>query len=280
MANMLSDLREPVNGLYYGDGGTGKTTALAAMANLGRIVAVNAESGLKRRALVRHGINVGNIEVFPGPGERVTFSTVEALWRRLDVELARDPDCYVGVIWDSVTEIYKALLDGVVAKNILQAARAGRDRDPFFVERGDYGIMTEQVRSLIRKFRDLPCNFGISALSRREQDDDGSVIYQPAITPALQNDMIGWMDFVSVTSVAIVNGEEEYRGLFRPHGKYRGKDRLGATPKWLVDPWFDRVLSYVDDELTIDRDPIMLAAKERQELAKQAEIALAASSGK
>lgn len=273
MAQPLSDTREPINILFYGDGGTGKTTDLAAMANLGKILIVNAESGVKASALRRNGIDVSNIEVFPGPGEEITFDALEGEWKRVREELNEDPEAYVGVAWDSVTEIYKALLDNEVAKAIKRAERKGVEREPFFIAREDYGVMTEQVRSLVRKYRDLPCHFGVSALARREQDDDGSVTYQPAVTPALQNDLVGWMDIVCVTSVALVDGEDEFRGLFRPHSKFRGKDRLKIMPKWLVNPTFDRVAAYVEEELDSDSDPVMEAARERAARAKESDSA-------
>lgn len=263
MPQLLEDTPEPINILYYGDGGTGKSTNIATAANQGKIWICNAESGIKARPLKAMGVSTENIEVFPGPGEEITFDSLEKEWIRIREELNADPTAYAATGWDSITEIYKTLLDTVVAKAVVRAERAHKERDPFFVDRADYGVMTEQVRSLVRKFRDLPCHFSMTALSRREQDDDGAVIYQPAVTPALQNDLVGWVDIVCVTSVALVDGVEEYRGLFRPHSKFRGKDRLKALPKWLVDPTFERVQAYVDGELTVDTDPVMQEAKER-----------------
>lgn len=273
MPQSLADSRDPVNACYYGEGGTGKTSALAAMANQGPIVLVNAESGIKERPLKKLGVKTENIQIFPGPDEELTFDGLEKLWVQMREDLHKDPDAWAGIGWDSITEIQKALLDNVVAKAVVKADRAGKERDPFFIALEDYGVVTEQIRSLVRRFRDLPCHFAVTALSRRMQDDDGSVTYQPAVTPALQNDLIGWVDMVCCTSVAQVDGEDEYRGLFRPHSKFRGKDRLGAMPKWLVDPSFDRILQYVEGELTSDTDPVMDAARERaqREKAKQAE---------
>lgn len=264
MPQQLADVREPINILYYGDGGTGKTTDLASMANLGRILVVNAEAGLKSRPLKAHGVDTDNIEVFPGPGEEISYDGLEAEWLRIREALNEDPDAYVGVVWDSVTEIYQVLLGKIVQKAIDKADRLGKERDPNLVALDDYGVMTQQMRSLVRKYRDLPCHFGMSALSKREQDDDATVTYQPAITAKLQNDLVGWVDMVCVTSVSLVGGEEEYRGLFRPHSKFRGKDRLGAMPKWLIDPTFERIDSYVSGELDVDSDPVMVAAKERR----------------
>lgn len=273
MPAFLEDLKEPINVLYCGEGGTGKTTAMAAMANLGtgKVLAINAESGVKAKALRQRGISTNNIEVFPSGNEELTFDSLEKEWLRVREELHEDPDAYIGVFWDSATEIHKALLDSVVAKAVIRADRAGKERDRHFIALEDYGVMTEQVRNLMRKFRDLPCHFAVSALVKREQDDDGSVTYSPSITPKLAIDLVGWMDIVCVTSVALVGGDEEFRGLFRPHGKYRGKDRLGAMPKWLVDPTFDRIVQYVDEDIDIDSDAVMKAAKERLQKAQAQE---------
>lgn len=260
-------MREPLNILYYGDGGTGKTTDLAFMANLGRIVYVNAEAGIKARPLRELGVAVENVEVFPGPGESICFGDLEQLHRQLKEELDGDPDSIVGVVWDSISEIHKALLDDVIQHQVAKASRAGRERDRFWIERGDYGVMTEQIRLLVRRFRDLPCHFGVSGLQRREQDDDGAVIYQPGVTPALQNDVVGWMDVVCHTSVGDVGGEPEYRGSFQPIGKFRGKDRFKVLPRYLIDPTFERVLKYCVGDLTVPDDEVMTAGlQKRQEL--------------
>lgn len=231
------------------------------MANLGKVLYVNAESGLKAHPLRALGINIRNIEVWPEPGEPITFKTLEQLHLEL---LKAKPGSYAGVVWDSITDIYKVLLEDVVLHAVAKASRAGRERDLFFIDRADYGVMTEQVRTLVRRYRDLPMHFGVAALARREQDDDGAVTYQPAITPALQNDLVGWVDMVCVTSSALVGKEDEYRGLFRPHGKYRGKDRLGALPKYLVDPWFDRLVAYANGDLDATTDEVMIEAAARR----------------
>lgn len=275
MTKSLEDVIEPVNCLWYGDGGMGKTTNLMAMAKLGKVLVVNAESGIKARALREHGIPIANIEIFPDPDdptEELTFEGLEALWLRIREELNDDPTSWVGTGWDSVTEIQQKMKDIEVVRSVAKANRRGMERDPFVVDQDNWRTINEQCRSLIRRFRDLPCHFGATALSRREQDSDGTVVYMPAVTPGLQNDLIGWFDIICHCSVAIVgeDQEEEYRGLFKPHTKFRGKDRFKILPKWLVDPQFDRVIQYVDGGITIDKDPVMKEAKKRALAASQA----------
>src|SRR5208282_5542406 len=165
-----------------------KTTHLAHMADGGRVLIVNAESGVKRRALERCGVDVDNIEVFPAAGEQLTVESLQAEWLRVREALNKDPDAYAGFVLDSVTEIYKHLLDPVQTAGEEKAERTGK-RDT----RSEYGEVNEQVRKLIRRCRDLPCHFGVSALERREVDEqDGTVAYWPSITPGLQGDLFGW----------------------------------------------------------------------------------------
>ena len=137
-----------------------------------------------------------------------------------------------------------------------------------FTDLSDYGIMTDQLRDLLRKFRDLPCHFGVSALERRDVDEqDSKVKYRPAVTPAVMNDLVGMVDIIGVTSTKEFDdgGEDEFQGLFRLAGKYEGKDRFKAIPKHLVDPMFHRLVAYVNDDLTAETDQIMIDAVARRD---------------
>jgi AAA domain len=245
--------------LYYGDGGTGKTSHLCSLANVGRVLIVNAEKGVKRRALQRLGITVDNIEVFPVGDEEITNESLEREWLRVREALNEDPTAYVGFLWDSMTQIYNILLEHVLTAGATWEERTGKKRD----QRQNYGDANDQLRKLTRKAMDLPCHFGASALERRDQDDDGVVTYRPSIPPALMKDCYGWFDLVAHTTLEEVGPNEQYRGLFRPLGKYRGKDREGIMPRTLVSPSFDRVIAYAEESLTAKTDPIMQIAQKQ-----------------
>jgi hypothetical protein len=269
MPQQLTDAVDPVNLLYYGDGGTGKTSHICAMARLGKVWILNAEGGIKKRPLALLGIPIENIEVFPGPDEVLDYESVEAEWIRIREAVAADPTSYVGVGIDSLTDFQMTLAGKVASAAVIRASRAGRDRNPSVMDQDNWREVNWYVNETMRRFRDLPVHFAMSALTRREQDDDSSITYRPAVTPSLQNPLDLTADVICHTSVALVDGEEEFRGLFRPHGKYRGKDRLHALPKWLVDPTFDRVVGYVNDELTVDTDDVMNAARVRAQREKE-----------
>jgi hypothetical protein len=246
----LVDTTTHINALWYGREGSGKTTAVAAMANQGQVLAVNAEAGIKTRPLRELGIKVENIKVWPRPGTRITFDGLEALYWQMHAELEEDPAAWAGVFFDSLTEIVQLLLEDIVKGAVEKATKKGQSRDRFFVDRADYGVMSGQVRTLIRRFRDLPCHFAATCLERRDIDDDTSkVLYGPALTPALQNDVLGYMDLVLYVKAEELGEVSEYRALTRPQGRYRAKDRYGATPRVLINPSFERVAAYVTGDL-------------------------------
>jgi hypothetical protein len=274
MPQQLTEARRPINALYCGEGGTGKTTALATMANLGKVFAVNAEQGIEAGALERQGVDISNIEVFPGPGEEISQLSLEAQVTRIREELHKDPDAYAGVVVDPMSEVQQRFVEDLADESVERAARSGRDRSRWIKDQDNWTTCNSQMRDLIRSLRDLPCHFGMSTPLRRNQDDDGTVQYVADVSPGLQRDLFGWVAVVCVTSVVQVMGEDgeedEYRGLFGPYGKYLGKDRLNVLPKWMVNPTFDRIVAYRDGELSAESDPVMVTAKERAQAAKQA----------
>lgn len=275
----LDEIDETLNILYYGDGGTGKTTDVATMANSGLVLFINSEAGVKRRPLQERGVEISNIRLFPDPrsGEELSFELLEKMYWQMKEDLEADPKSWAGTCWDSITEIHKKLLEQIVASQVLKAERMGKERDRFFIDRADYGVMTEQIRLLLRRFRDLPCHFAVTALERRDQDDDQKVSYGPSVTPALQGDLIGYVDVVVRTDVVEIGEHSEFQGLTRKQGKYKAKDRFDVLPIRMVDPTFERILQYVNDEIDEESDPVMQEARERRE-AFSAEAAAAAAS--
>lgn len=266
---------------YYGYPGSGKTSDLASLANLGPTIHIDAESGLKRSALQRRGIELGNIEPFPdrSRGEAITYEDLENLYWDCKERLDNDPTSIFGIMWDSVTETNKLLLEKAVAKGVIKAENKGLERSQFDIYKEDYGTVTEQMRQLIRNFRDLPCHVGFAALVRRDQDDDGKVKYGMALSPALQTDLHGYVDILCLTSTIEVPGwrkGEMFLGRVRAGGKYEVKDRFDALPTELVDPTMERIIQYVNGELDEDSDPLQ---QEAMEARKEAGIEVAAEGG-
>lgn len=251
----LDQTTDLVRIMYYGDPGKGKTTAMAGMARLGKVIYIDAERRLKPGPLRRLGIPIENIEVFTD----VSYPSLEALAFELSDRIAGGEEI-VGVCWDSVTETGRILLQTLVDASVESTLRAGKERSPWSTAIGDYGDMTEQMRRLIRRFRDLPVHLACSCLPNRDTDEEGAVRIAPALTPAVLRDFLGYMDLVFHTRMELVAGEEEYSVLTKPIGKWEAKDSFGVFPRVLVNPSFDRVMAYVNGDVTRENDPVQKAA--------------------
>lgn len=260
----VDDTIDFTNSLLYGREGSGKTTAGARLANLssalppgkGKLLIINAEGGVKKRPLQNRGVDTSRVVLWPDPKkhERVTHASLDRICRRVKADLERDPESWVGVMMDSATEVHTAVLDSVQQKRVANLTRMGRDVDPDFVDIADYGTMSKLFRDVLRKFRDLPCHFVVTALERRDVDKDtGKPQYGPAVTPGLQSDLLGYVDFVLMCKAGDEDGP--FRALTQANSRYRAKDRFDVLPKVMVDPFIDRVVAYVNDELTRDTDP-------------------------
>ncbi|HEU5046109.1 MAG TPA: AAA family ATPase [Nocardioidaceae bacterium] len=289
----LDDTVDYLNVLLYGREGTAKTTSAAFAANVaakqgkGRVLVVNAEGGLKAVALRRRGIDTSRIAVWPDPekGEQITFKSLERLHERLLSDLTDDPGCWFAVIIDSLTDVHVALREQATDKRINKMQNDPRVTDKSlidedFVDRDDYGVMTNQLRQLTRRFRDLPCHVIITAL---ERTDDKTGVVGPSLTPALAGDVLGYVDLVMYLRATLhATGEDEddalaeFRALTRPGKVTRAKDRFDLTPRVLVEPRFDRILGYIMGELEEASDPIQAAYVQRRAAEAAAEAAAAA----
>lgn len=272
----LEDTEEFLNVCYWGREGTTKTTCLAAMANLdrpGRLLVVNAEGGLKRSALARRGIDTSRIVIWPKPGMRADFESLERLFWKMNGDLQDDPTSWLGVGIDSGTETSTAVLEDAVTRGIALSASQNKERfDRFVTDRDDYRVMTDQMRTLIRRFRDLPCHFVITALEREDEvtlpSGDKVNMWGPAFSPVLQRDVLGYVDLVVRMQADRVEGPDgpytEIIGNTRASRAYRAKDRFDATPDPLAVPTFDRLVAYVRDEIPAN-DPIQAEMLMRRE---------------
>lgn len=266
----LEDTVDTYNMCFWGREGSGKTTALATAADLApaesKILVVNAEGGLKLAAMKRRGIDTSKIVIYPNPerNERITRAGLERVYRRVSADLSRDPKSWYMVAWDSVTEVHEAIVGQVSENRLAKAAKriegAGGvadfdEADQFFTDRDDYGTMSKMVKDLLRKFRDLPCHFVATALERRDVDEKTSkVTYGPAVTPGLQNAILGYTDLNLYFKQEDEDGP--FRALVRGVSSYRTKDRMGGLPKVIAEPTFERILGYTDGTLTEAEDPL------------------------
>ena len=73
---------------------------------------------------------------------------------------------------------------------------------------------------------------------------------------------MGYVDVVIHTEIREIGGQQFYIGTTKPVGKYLGKDRFGILPSAMVNPTLNRVVAYVNGDLTQDSDPLQKAARD------------------
>lgn len=269
----LDEAEEWVKALYFGIEGTGKTTAAAFMANLpgdGIVVVINAEAGFKKGPLKKLGVKTEYLKIWNPPGDGVmTYEKLEQLYYRLSARLRADPLCIKGVIMDSLTEIVNKILEQASLTMYLREQRNTRkaEEDKRFssevTELQDFGLMTSQVRKLVRKFRDLPCHVAFTALEaegKAEGEFKGGHA-APEMTPKLRVSVLGYVDValrLTAESLAISERDSETLVMARtkPSGLVRAKDRLGMLPRDMPEPRFDRIVDYTNGEMVSAEDEL------------------------
>lgn len=274
-ASSLDEVDEYLNILYYGEPGSGKTSAAAALARLGRVYLMDMESGAKPRALRKLGIPTGNIR----PVKVESFEDVDRFYWFVKQEIEDHPGEVAGVVIDSMSEVHDQLLRRQVDKRHGKAVRKATnfktgelmtevDDDQFLIELSDRGIVTEQLRTLSRRLRDLECHTVFVALAKREVESEG-VVYLPQLPPKFGGNLRGYVDLVCYTYKSeSAEDSSAYLGVFRDTGKFKGKDRLSATPPVMANPSADRLIDLVFGNLDLTDDDDQCAYLQRVLLAK------------
>ncbi len=262
LIQMLDDQNEPLRIVYYGDPGSRKTTYAMAAANLGRIVVLDADHGLKARALRRHGIDTSNIEVHT----EMTYTSIQAKLFQVATRLADGEQIFALVI-DTATVMLPYLLDPIAAKAIQRQRAKGLDTSDFEISLDARGELSEAFRKINRQILDLGIHVILVCHVRRDIDQATSTVrVGPAMPPGLQADLIGLYDYVLHCRTEEFPGLEEDEGsaLTRKRSIYVAKDRYYALPPTFVDPTFERLLGYTNGEIVRETDPVQLAAVARR----------------
>src|SRR5699024_846220 len=115
-------------------------------------------------------------------------------------------------------------------------------------------------RDLLRKYRDLPCHLILTALERRDVDEDtGQVAYGPALSPGVQKEVLGYMDLVLYFKEAERETKNEparpYRAVTHNSGRYRSKDHHVLLQQDLLEPTHTTIHPVLQDEQTQQQAP-------------------------
>jgi len=115
----------------------------------------------------------------------------------------------------------------------------------------DYGSNTNQMRKLVRAFRDLPMNVVFTALEQEVKDEvTGEMFTRPALTAKLAEDVLGYVDIVGYYYTRLVREEGKDDRIERilqvqPFKNRQAKDRSGRLGNGLINPTFTRIMNLI-----------------------------------
>lgn len=188
------------NMLVYGAPGSGKTHLAKSAADAGhKVLFLDTEQG----KMTLHGSNVDVASV-------KTIGQVREAYAFL-----RDGEhSYDTVFLDTLSELQKGMVSEIKQKRTVTQA--------------DWGDIFDQIRNLVRVFRDLPVNVVFNCHSVEMQDGEGLRIRPALQGKSLPHEIGGFFDIVGYSFIQSTEDGARYMVGFRSHDdRHITKDRSG-----------------------------------------------------
>lgn len=215
------------NILLYGDSGTGKTTLAGsadAVPSMRPVLFIDIEGGTES---LKH--SYPEVDTVRVTSWKEMQSVYDALYA--------GGHGYNTVVLDSLTEIQKFnmydIMNSVVQKR--------PDLDPDIPSMREWGKNLEQLRKMVRGFRDLEMHTIFTALSRSDKDSKtGITTMKPSLSGKLADEVAAFLDVVGYYYVKQMgDGEDaEFRRflLTQKTDQQVAKDRSGKLPMVVENP--------------------------------------------
>jgi phage nucleotide-binding protein len=211
------------NMIIYGESGVGKTWlagSAAVVEEMSPVLIIDIEGGT---------LTLRN--TFPQV-ERVRVKSYEDM-AQVYQELATGTTKYKTVVLDSLTEIQKFSMYTIM-RDVLEK---DEDRDPDVPGMREWGKNIEQIRRLVRLFRDLPMNVIFTALAVIDKNPkSGLLMARPSLSGKLSHEVAGFVDIVGYYYMKEVEGELARLLLTTKTETEVAKDRTGRLDNVIVNP--------------------------------------------
>lgn len=245
----VQDNEDYVNVIVYGDPGTGKTVlagSAEAVEPMGPVLLIDCEGGTFSLRSFYPNIRIVRVKSWDD-------------MQRLYDQLRRGDHNFKTVILDSLTEIQKFSM-GEIMKDVV---RKEPDRDPEVPSVREWGKSGEQIRRLVRGFRDLPMNVIFTALVNEDRNQKtGKVTFRPSLPGKLSREVPGYVDLVfylykrDIPNPKHVDGSDEPQTinarllLTTATEEFVCKDRSNNLPPVIVEPTMQVIYNAVHNIVT------------------------------
>lgn len=231
----VSEVDPYINLLVYGESGIGKTRfagSASVVEAMSPVLLVDIEGG-----------SMTLRDTYPQV-ERVRVKSWEEMQALYDTLFAKNP--YKTIIMDSLTEIQKFSMYQIMIDLVKKGRNSGEPVDPDVPGMREWGKNGEQIRKLVRAFRDLPCNTIFTALVNADKNPrSGKVVHRPSLPGKLQHEIAAFVDIVVYLYKKEVEEAGEtnqvWRLLTQSTEEYIAKDRTNKLPLVVEAPTMQRV---------------------------------------
>lgn len=219
----VKNLAPYINMLVYGDPGVGKTWlggSASDVEDMGPVLYIDVEGGTL--TLREHFPLVDVVRV-------QSWSDMAKVYNALK----KGEGGYRTVVLDSLTEIQKFSMETIMRDLVA----AEPDRDPDVPGMREWGKNINQLRTLVRRFRDLPMNVIFTALSATDKDGKtGKMFTRVNLSGKLSGEVPGFVDIVMYMYVKEKDGEIQRLLLTGATDKVTAKDRSNKLPPVIEQP--------------------------------------------
>jgi len=221
--------REPyINMLVYGIPGSGKTVLAGsanAVAAMSPVLVVDVEGGTFSLRATYPDVDVVRI---------LKWADLQKVYN----ELYRGDSGYKTIVLDSLTEIQRLSMVTIMS----DVVKEDNSRDPEVPSVREWGKNGEQLRRMVRAFRDLPMNVIFTALDLEDKDQKtGKVKHRPSLSGKMSQEVPGYMDICCYLHTFVVPHKDQDPEVRRflltgATDTHVAKDRSGTLPLQVEEP--------------------------------------------
>ena len=231
----VKDRLATINLLVYGESGVGETILAGsadAVPEMRPVLVIDVEGGTLSLSANYPDVQVVRVQ---------NWDQMQGVYN----ELHGGKTEYRTVILDSITEIQKFSM-----YNIMQGVvTADASRDPDIPSMREWGKNIEQIRKLVRAFRDLPMNSIFTALAKSDKDTrTGTISKKPYLSGKLADEVAAFLDIVVYYYVKNVKEDDKTVQkrllLTASTDNTVAKDRSGKLPLVLESPTMHDIFEY------------------------------------
>ena len=230
----VQEVPDFINILIYGNPGSGKTVlsgSADAVPEMRKVLFIDVEGGTYSLRKRYPDIDVVRVQSW------IDMMNVYS-------ELYAMKHDYSTVVLDSVTEMQKFSMNDIMRKVLEEYP----DRDPEVPSVREWGKNIEQIRRLVRAFRDLPMNTIITALAATDKDAmTGKIVTRPSLSGKLAMEVGGFVDIVGYQYTKMVDGELTRLLLTSGTDKEVAKDRTDSLPAVLENPTMQTIYNHTKE---------------------------------